>query len=72
MWMPRAFSDDTHDDFKPKSHGAVEGVHSSIEKDIASNRVMVYMKGVPEAPMCGFSNTVCRILDAYGMRRLPH
>jgi monothiol glutaredoxin len=23
------------------------------------------MKGTPDAPMCGFSNTACRILDAY-------
>ncbi len=32
-----------------------------IQKDIDSNRVMLYMKGVPEAPMCGFSNTVVNI-----------
>jgi monothiol glutaredoxin len=25
------------------------------------------MKGVPEAPMCGFSSMACRILDAYGV-----
>ena len=24
------------------------------------------LKGVPEAPQCGFSNMACRILDAYG------
>ena len=24
------------------------------------------MQGNPEAPMCGFSNMVCKILDAYG------
>eukprot|EP00887_Chlorella_sp_A99_P000262 scaffold13.g262.t1 len=23
-------------------------------------------QGIPEAPMCGFSNMACRILDAYG------
>ena len=23
------------------------------------------MQGEPEAPMCGFSNVACRILDAY-------
>jgi monothiol glutaredoxin len=27
---------------------------------------MVYMKGVPEAPQCGFSAMVVRILDEYG------
>jgi len=33
-----------------------------IQNDIDSNRVMLYMKGIPEAPMCGFSNTVVAIL----------
>jgi hypothetical protein len=27
---------------------------------------MVYMKGVPGAPQCGFSSMVCKILDSYG------
>ena len=27
---------------------------------------MVYMKGVPDAPQCGFSAMVVRILDEYG------
>ena len=26
-----------------------------IEQDIKGNKVMLYMKGTPEAPMCGFS-----------------
>jgi glutaredoxin-related protein len=28
--------------------------------------VFIYMKGTPDAPMCGFSNMACRVLDAYG------
>lgn len=35
-------------------------------QDIKSNPVMVYMKGVPDAPMCGFSNAVVQILKTYG------
>jgi hypothetical protein len=27
---------------------------------------MVYMKGVPGAPKCGFSSMVCKVLDSYG------
>ncbi len=27
---------------------------------------MVYMKAVPDAPECGFSSMVCKILDGYG------
>jgi monothiol glutaredoxin len=33
-----------------------------IQKDIDTNRVVLYMKGIPEAPMCGFSKTVVDIL----------
>ena len=33
-----------------------------IQKDIDTNRVMLYMKGTPEMPMCGFSRTVVDIL----------
>ncbi len=33
-----------------------------IQTDIDTNRVMLFMKGVPDAPMCGFSKTVVDIL----------
>ena len=33
-----------------------------IQNDIDTNRVVLYMKGIPEAPMCGFSKTVVDIL----------
>ena len=33
-----------------------------IQTDIDTNRVMLFMKGNPEAPMCGFSKTVADIL----------
>lgn len=58
--------DDTHNDFKPIDHPSPSDVRSTISKDVSENKVFVYMKGVPAAPMCGFSMTVCRILDFYG------
>jgi hypothetical protein len=39
---------------------ACSGMHRAAE--LAS----LPLQGVPEAPMCGFSNMACRILDAYG------
>ena len=36
-------------------------------QDVKSNPVMLYMKGVPAAPQCGFSNRVVRVLEAYGV-----
>eukprot|EP00899_Mesostigma_viride_P023846 jgi/Mesvir1/4646/Mv03462-RA.1 len=64
-----AATDSTHSDFKPVFKGpeSVKGVREQIEEDVRSNRVMVYMKGVPTAPMCGFSNLVVKILDHYGV-----
>jgi monothiol glutaredoxin len=38
-------------------------VRSQIEGLLASQRVVLFMKGVRGAPQCGFSATVCRILD---------
>jgi monothiol glutaredoxin len=38
-------------------------LRSRIEGLVASERVVLFMKGVRGAPQCGFSATVCRILD---------
>ncbi len=37
-------------------------VRSRIESLIASNKVMLFMKGTKQIPACGFSNTVVQIL----------
>lgn len=33
----------------------------------SATRVVVLMKGNPSEPRCGFSNAVCRILEAHGV-----
>ena len=38
-----------------------------IEKDIKGNKVMLYMKGTPETPMCGFSAKVVEVLKSYNV-----
>ena len=74
--MPRHFgtaADDSHDDFKPQVKAAAAGgaaVDKLIEQDISGHDVFIYMKGVPQAPMCGFSNMACAILNLYGKRLL--
>ncbi len=35
-----------------------------IKRQIGSNTVLLYMKGSPDFPMCGFSGRVIQILDA--------
>ena len=38
-----------------------------IINDINSNRIILFMKGTKEMPMCGFSNSVIQILNHYGV-----
>merc|ERR1719203_1642668 len=66
----RSFCSGIHDDFKPqkRAYSPDEDVHVQITKDIAANKVTVFMKGVPEAPMCGFSNTVVQIMKVEGVQ----
>jgi len=39
----------------------------TIRKDIESNPVLLFMKGTPDQPMCGFSAQVVKILSSYGV-----
>lgn len=41
------------------------GVREQIELDIKNNKVMVYIKGTPESPMCGFSAQIVSVLKSY-------
>jgi monothiol glutaredoxin len=41
-------------------------VHAFIDKTIAEHDVVVFMKGVPDEPKCGFSQQVVQILDHLG------
>ena len=38
-----------------------------IKKDITDNKIMLYMKGNKDMPMCGFSNQVVHILNQSGV-----
>lgn len=42
-------------------------VHDQIKKDIAENKVMLYIKGEKGAPQCGFSATVMNVFDQLGV-----
>lgn len=60
--------DEIHNDFRPQHHTEPgSGVDAQIQDDITKHKVFLYMKGEPEAPMCGFSNMACKILNAYGV-----
>jgi monothiol glutaredoxin len=42
-------------------------VHDFIAKAVAEHPVIVFMKGEPEQPRCGFSAAVVQILDHLGV-----
>ena len=41
-----------------------------IKKQVSENGVVLYMKGSPEAPMCGFSAAAVQILEACGVENV--
>ena len=49
------------------SEDALTQKKESIKEDITNNKVMLYMKGNKDMPMCGFSNQVVHILNQSGV-----
>lgn len=45
----------------------MSSVRERIEKDVKGNKIMLYMKGSPEAPQCGFSARAVAILKQHGV-----
>ncbi|MBL8664778.1 MAG: Grx4 family monothiol glutaredoxin [Alphaproteobacteria bacterium] len=43
-------------------------VSEQIKKDISDNDVVLYMKGTPVQPMCGFSSMAVQILSHMGVK----
>ena len=43
-----------------------DAAHDFIAKTIADHPVVLFMKGVPDQPQCGFSSLVVQILDHLG------
>jgi monothiol glutaredoxin len=41
-------------------------VHDEIKNQVTTNPVVLYMKGTPDFPQCGFSATAVQILRACG------
>lgn len=60
---------DTHEDFRPTSKLESSGLslENIVEQDVKENPVMIYMKGVPDLPRCGFSSLAVRVLKEYNV-----
>jgi len=44
----------------------MDDTQKKIDEQVKNNKVMLYMKGSPQAPMCGFSAHTVEILQGYG------
>ena len=44
-----------------------EEIRNALQKAIGEEQVMLFMKGTPDAPRCGFSARLVAILDALGV-----
>ena len=44
-----------------------DAAHDTIKAEIDKNDVMLFMKGTPQFPQCGFSAAVVQILDYLGV-----
>eukprot|EP01010_Urceolus_cornutus_P001450 NODE_1991_length_680_cov_303.955626_g1555_i0.p1 GENE.NODE_1991_length_680_cov_303.955626_g1555_i0~~NODE_1991_length_680_cov_303.955626_g1555_i0.p1 ORF type:complete len:183 (-),score=60.68 NODE_1991_length_680_cov_303.955626_g1555_i0:131-619(-) len=66
----------THPDFAPKTktppEDALQATMESLKQDITENRLVLFMKGVPRAPRCGFSMKVVQILNTYGVKYVTY
>ena len=47
-------------------------LRQQIENDIKNNKIVIYMKGTAQAPMCGFSARSVQILQSYNLPIKDH
>ena len=47
----------------PQENDRVSDVQKQIEKDIQETSVLLFMKGVKQMPLCGFSAQVVEVLN---------
>ncbi|KAF9685262.1 hypothetical protein SADUNF_Sadunf03G0036400 [Salix dunnii] len=65
---------DSHADFQPNNKavnesGSCSGINIKelVDKDVKEHPVVIYMKGYPDLPQCGFSSLAVRVLKQYNV-----
>ena len=70
-WQYRVRWDGPDRQAKPQGAGPQKEANMSIEQfidnEVKSNDVVLFMKGTPQFPQCGFSGQVVQILDHVGV-----
>ena len=62
--MPLANTEETPEAPQTREEGG--DIQSEIAREVAEHEILIYMKGVPQQPMCGFSARAAAILASYG------
>jgi monothiol glutaredoxin len=52
---------------RPRSEDRSMAIEQFIDGEVKGNDVVLFMKGTPQFPMCGFSGQVVQILDHLGV-----
>lgn len=55
--------------FAAKFSSSSSSIQSRIANLVKENKIVLFMKGTPEQPMCGFSKAVVQILDIHDVNR---
>ncbi|CCW71280.1 unnamed protein product [Phytomonas sp. Hart1] len=65
--------EETHPDFQPRAvissigKEEIEMIKKDVEDTIKEDDIVVFIKGVPEAPVCSFSKRMIDVLEALGV-----
>ena len=51
----------------PNRQDRIMSIEKFIDNEVKGNDVVLFMKGTPQMPMCGFSGQVVQILDHLGV-----
>jgi monothiol glutaredoxin len=61
------YDDDRADLESAAGKGKSMAINQFIDNEVKGNDVVLFMKGTPQFPMCGFSGQVVQILDYLGV-----
>lgn len=64
--LPLANPEKAAEEATPEAPAEGQDVLSRIASEVGHHQVVIYMKGVPQQPMCGFSARAAAILASYG------
>jgi monothiol glutaredoxin len=52
---------------EPGTKGRAMAIEQFIANEVKANDIVLFMKGTPQQPMCGFSGQIVQILDYLGV-----